>query len=111
MDVYLLIELRLQVRVDKFSVMSGFYPERERERVCGGRGKKNEMHLKAPSRPNLPQVKQISSCQQTNYDRAISLKAAAGSVQSYHPQHGRLKEVFAHIRYENLMSSPIWVLT
>ena len=27
--------------------------------------------------PNLPQVKQISCCQQTKYDRAIHLKAAA----------------------------------
>ena len=35
--------------------------------------------------PNLSQVKQISSCQQAKYDRAISLKAAAESAPPYRP--------------------------
>ena len=52
-----LIELRGKVSVDNISVMLGL----------------------------LPQVKQISPCQQTKYDDVISLKAAAERTSTYHP--------------------------
>ena len=47
--------------------------------------KKRELdRLKGPNpKPNLIQVKQISSCQQVKYDRANSLKAAAESTPPY----------------------------
>ena len=74
---YWLIELRLKVPVNNISVKSGLLPETER---------KEWDRLKGPSpHLNLPEVKQISSCQQSKYDRAIVLKAAAERVPPYYP--------------------------
>ena len=51
--------------------MMELLPERGREKKKGNRLN------------NLPQVKQILSCQEAKYDRAISLKAAAESAPTY----------------------------
>ena len=56
--------------------MLGLLPEIWREKREWDKLKGHDPH------PNLPQVKQFSSCQQARYDRAISLKAAAESIQT-----------------------------
>ena len=80
-----LIEWRLNVPVTNISVMSGLLPDRGREkrRMVFT----NFFNFITKLHPYLPQVKQISFCQQAKYDGAISLKAAADSAPPYYLAH------------------------
>ena len=71
------MELRHRVQVNNISVKSGSSQRHK------NRKEEYDRRLKWLN-PDLPQVKQISSCQQAKHDRAISLKAAIESEQNYH---------------------------
>ena len=84
-DKFWMIKLRLKAQGNNISVILGLLPERERDKRMG------ETKRPQPT-PKFTSEKQISSCQQAKYDRAISLKTSAESAPPYH-RHVRHKIV------------------